>query len=212
MAELDNNWYLRQLWERSREKRDGASDADKVIAFPHHEIHEGHAYRTDLPVSSATSFDTNDVLLMAFNTPNSNKIVHMVVLAVATGAVTLQLFEDATVTATTPVGNAVMTIFNRNRNCPNMSDMTDTYSGVLGQITGSETGVGNGPPTVSDNGTTLFTERLGAGSPKAGGENRDITEWNLKSNSTYVAKVTANAENITAHLSLIWYEHVTIHD
>ncbi len=206
----DNNYHLRQLWERDLTRRDFSSNADIEITFAHSRVHAGYAYRADLTVSDGTTFDTADVLLMAFNTPNSNMWIHMVVFATSTGAATLEIFEDATVTAATPVGNSIIPIYNKNRNSAKISGITDTFSGALGQITGSETAIGNGPPTVSDNGTTIFTTELGATGPKVGGESRDLVEWVLRTNTTYVAKLTSHAENVTAHLALIWYENTTI--
>lgn len=204
---MDFNWHIQELWKRDQDRQDHITHADITITHAHHETHAGQAYRADL-TSSAADFDNTDVMIMAFDTPQSSKAVHLIIQVTVTNSSTLVFFEGATVTATTPAGNSVIPIYNKNRLYGDYSNVRDTYSGVAGQITGAETAIGNGPPTVAANGTTLFTEKLGSNKTKAGGESRDISEWVLKLDTTYVVKLTADTNDVVAHIALLWYEHV----
>ena len=199
--------YIKRLYERAQAKRDGMTDADVTIDYAHHEIHEGNSYRADLSVSTAATFDTTDAMIMTFKTPATGRWLHAIFFAKASDSCTLEILEGATVTATTPIGNGAITILNRERNGSKTSAVADTYSGVAGQVTGGETAVGNGPPTIAADGTTLYTEQIGGGSPKTGGESRDIAEWVLKADTVYAIRLTSNAENVLARVAMIWYEH-----
>ena len=166
----------------------------QTIEYEHHEIHGGSSY-----IASATDadLDTAQELVIAFTTPNTLKWLHMLAYASNTSAGTWEVLEGPTITLDT---GADMPVFNHNRN-------SAKTSGVLTIETVPEVGEMTLNPTITNDGTVLLTELIGAGREKVGGESRSNNEWVLRGNTTYAFRITGNANDGRATIKLTWYEH-----
>jgi len=161
---------------------DAVSGASVVIDFAHHELHEGdHYYAT-----GTTTLGIGEVLNILIVTPNTTKWAHLEGQIGTSGTATVGFYEGSTTSA---AGSAV-TEFNRNRNSANTAAVVVTTG-----------------PTITGDGTLIFTAQSGAGQ-RVGGDVRAQNEFILKQNTKYILRVTsAVATNVTNWL-VDWYEHV----
>jgi len=173
---------------------DASTLSMQTIEYEHHEIHSGSAY-----IASATDadLDTADELAIAFTTPNTLKWLHLVAYASNTSSGTWEVLEGPTITLDS---GADLPVFNHNRN-------SAKTSAVLTIETVPEVGEMTLNPTITNDGTVLMTELIGAGREKVGGESRSDNEWVLKQNTTYAFRITGNANDGRASIKLTWYEH-----
>ena len=173
------------------------TSAFKVISYGHHEIHGGSAYAVHVADSD---FDKSDEINVCFKTPDTTKWIHMFIMVACSVSATFDILEDATVTNGT--GSDYEPI-NRNRNSENASGVYSIKSTpVVNQV--------NITATISDDGTVVHTEALGAdkkGNMGAGA--RDADEYILKQNSVYAFRLTGAGvtDNGVAAIELSWYEH-----
>lgn len=151
-----------------------------TVPFDHHELHEGDRYVATGTVTLGTVNETHDI---AFNTPNSADLAHMVIDVYSSGASNYVLYEGGTVS-----GGGTVASYNRNRSSANTASVT-----VLGT------------PSVSATGTAIFEHHQGAG--RDAGISRDKNEWMLAANQTYLMRITAEATSNDVNWTLEWYEH-----
>jgi hypothetical protein len=156
----------------------------KTIDGAHHEVHEGSYYEVTYSVASIGALTTtDDTQQITWTTPNSTKLMNLVVNAYC-GATALFLFTEApTGGDATPTGTLVG--YNKNRSYPD-SPITISYDGT--EVSG---------------GTVLEREYLSGGKFGAG-ENRASQEWILKPNTKYAVSLYLNAAQPST-LSLGWY-------
>jgi len=166
-------------------KIDSTTRTLQVIDYAHHEIHAGAHFKAGF---QSLALDTDDTIELLFTTPDTAKWAHWVMTSQATGPVTIEVFEDTTVSnAGTPV-----TVFNRSRNSDNESVLTVTHT-----------------PTITGDGTKFATKWIGASGFKeqSGGDTRGDSEIILKKGTAYLIRLTANGDAIKAAIGGDWYEH-----
>lgn len=162
---------------------DPISDIPVFIDFPHHQLHEGETWQyTYGPIAIAQNGIVNIRVVVA-NVAATIRTPHAAAELDTNGEIWLEIFETPTFSAP---GTAV-TLYNRNRN-----------------IAGSPTTTVFTAPTVSAVGTKISGWIIGSGQ-KAGGSTKDSIEWDLKANTEYLYRITAQvASNIC--FRLIQYE------
>jgi len=170
------------------------------IEYEHHEIHAGDSYSC---VVTDTNLGENGRHVISFKTPNTNKHIHMVAEAIATGEAEWKFYEGMTVTDNT---GTTLPVYNRDRNSGNTSGVLDTSENpdLAGYAT-LDAGMGSG----SAYGTVIEHIAMGVGK-KVGGEARGIDEWILKPNTVYAFSLVSRAATNRVHIHLDWYEHTAM--
>lgn len=176
---------------------DQTSSALMVIAFAHHELHEGDSYEV---TAADESMSNNDTLIIAFRT-GATKNTHMLISFQATIAGHIDLIEGPTWDTNT--GTAT-TVHNRRRDSSNTSlieeDKSDTPAWTAGAVLVNPTGLADG--TVID---TRYA--LAAQAAREGGGERGTVEWVLTTSTQYAVRFTADGNSNGGFVSLNWYEH-----
>jgi hypothetical protein len=165
---------------------DPISDVPVFMDFPHHQLHEGETWQyTYGPVAMAQNAVLNFRIVVA-DVLATLRTPHVSTEVDSTGEVWLEIFE----TPTTSAGTAA-TFYNRNRNIAG-SPQTEIFTA----------------PTVTAAGTKLSGWIIRSGQ-KDGNATRDSIEWDLKANTTYLYRITAqSALNIA--FRLIQYEDLGV--
>lgn len=151
----------------------------------HAHIHDGHHYQyinyVTLNVGQTSDF--------VFQTPSTTARVHGVIEATSTAQVILACYEDSAANA----DGTLVTAINSNRNSANVA-------GAVIRI----------DPTVTDVGSLMFQETIGAGSNP--GQSRIGTlgrenELVLEANKKYLCRLTSEAQGARVTYRYFWYEH-----
>jgi hypothetical protein len=186
---------------------DRGTNTLQIIDYAHHEIHAGSAFTCHFSQTAPTG--VGEMTMIAFNTPNTTKWIHMLAEWSSTAASTATIYEIADLDVDEGTD---LTIYNRDRN-------SLTASTVSTIETVPEAGKATSYTVAQAAGATLSTANpiyhkyLGAGAAGAdtAGESRDAHEFILKQNTQY-AFVIANttADDNTHNIILNWYEHTNI--
>jgi len=146
---------------------------------PHHEVHEGRAFRVHLTTSNLSA----NPLTISLTAPASGAKVHLEYHADShdTGTFT---FKEGVSTS----GGSSLTAFNRARDSSNTTQVTNLLQGAT--ITG---------------GTVLDQANWGK-KEQGGGESRAENEWVLAPGETYSFELTGTV-NTPGNIRLDWYEH-----
>jgi len=186
---------------------DKATNTIQVIEYEHHEIHAGSAFACHWSQTSPTA--VGEMTMIAFNTPNTTKWIHMLATFSSTAAATAAIYEVADLDVDEGTDLA---IYNHDRN-------SSTASVVSTIETTPEAGKATSYTVAQAAGATLSTatpiylRNLGAAAAGAdtGGESRSNNEFILKQGTQY-AFVIANttADDNTHNIVLNWYEHTNI--
>lgn len=143
----------------------------------HHKIHSGEFFRAN----AEFTLSLGEVKKALFKT--GAKSSHIYGEIVTTGDSTIHFYEAPTTSADgTPVP-----VVNHNRNSSN-TPVSEVYDA----------------PTTSANGVLLDPFILGT-DKKAGGGERQVNEWVLKPNTSYLIVITANAASSYV-MKIDWYE------
>lgn len=180
-----------------RQEFDNLFKAPITIDVDHHELHEGHAFMAH---GVDTSMSATDTLIMAFKTPNSSRLLHMVISGHFKAAGHLNVDEGCTWTAET---GAATTVYNRER------DGTFSSSGILenadqAAFTASGKYILN--PTGYAAGTILHSDYTWSSGPIGGGS-RATEEIILSRDTAYCFVYIADGATNAADLQLDWDEH-----
>ena len=175
------------------------------IEYEHHEIHEGDSFVTH--VDNACT-NTGEMTVLAFNTPNTSKRIHLVASGTATSGATFQIIEAPSIDVDEAAGQ--LTPYNRNRTVSTASTVLSIKTvPVVAEVSyyyEAEAATANITKTVA-----LWTEIIGeTGNPstKSGGGTRGQSEFILSKNTQYCIIITSNDDNDNVHhISLNWYEH-----
>jgi hypothetical protein len=174
---------------------DPSSQALVQVDGPHYEIHRGAGfvgYVHDIDLDSAA-------ISIAFKTPNSAGLLHILPQASADKASTFEIFEAPTITAGTGTDRAAV---NRRRTSTSVSGVSSmAVTPVVGSYTYNS--------TITNTGTTLYTEVIGGGRGNFGStsSSRGTAEWILKPNTIYAFRLTASVNDTAAAIELDWYGH-----
>jgi hypothetical protein len=112
----------------------------------------------------------------------------MIYQVISTGEAWSYIYEDSTFSDTGTAG----LWYNRNRDSTNMAQTEISIA-----------------PTVSNTATLLWEGITGSG-VKAGGESRDLTEWVLGSNRSYLLRTTSKAAGNNIVQRLLIYEDLGV--
>ena len=181
---------------------DKSTNALMTIDYEHHELHGGSLFTCHY-VQEVT--DIADRSVIAFTTPAAKQI-HMIVHASCTAASHLLILEGAVGTA---AGATDLTVYNRNRNSDNTSELT-SIDGTEGSVSYYSLTT----DTAITGGTEIYKEYIGAGQQgqAAGGASRGSEEWILKASTVYDIELKAiDANTNNQNVELIWYEHTPKH-
>jgi hypothetical protein len=164
---------------------DTTTAALNTIDYAHHEIHEGNHFKGG---TQDLDIDTNQTLSYCLTTSDTTTWVHYQLTAQATGAVTVELYENPTI----ETYGAAITTYNRNRNSSNVASAT------MSLVT-----------NATNNGTKLSSKWIGGTGFKTsiGDELRADSEFVLKQNEQYLVVLTANADDCKVSIGADWYEH-----
>lgn len=161
------------------------------INLEHHEIHEGDSYIADKEVTAAS-------LDLAFKVPAGTKRMHLIFQWAAESKAHVEIYEGRTWTAGT---GSTVTIFNRDRNTPKSSQVQeDTGGSFVANMAVIQ------DPTGQAGGTIIHDEYSWS-DKKQTVRNRDVAEFILKNDETYVVKLTSDDGAKGLHIALHWYEH-----
>jgi hypothetical protein len=176
------------------------------IAYEHHEVHEGGAFSAFFQNALAA---IGEQTVIAFITPATGPLIHIVADAWANDSVDLIISEAPTIIGAGAAGNPVP--LNRNRQIATASQVTRTENPqTVGEVsTYNEAQAGASFTT----GTTLWQETFGGANhplAQAGGQTRGGREFVLAPATAYGFEIFANTNNATnTNLILTWYEHTS---
>jgi len=172
------------LEKEEADQTDVKAKARTTIEIEHSKVHQGKFY---FVTDYDTSVDTASPKYWHVKTPDSATRIHCV-LAITTnlGAV-IEMFENPTLTG----NGTALTVNNADRNSANTSSCLFYYD-----------------PTASADGTLLQKDRTGTYQPvtRLGGHIRQATEFILKQNTSYLVKVTPDADDTEVSFNAEFYE------
>ena len=188
-------------------KSDPATGALNTIDHAHHEIHSGSSFAVH--IDNITASADNARTLLGFETPAGTKWAHLVVIASASAAAEVFLYEGVTIDDDE---GTELTILDRNRNTANTSTMLSfEATPVAGQATWMTEAQVNG---ANFSATTILDHHIlvaGAGPKPAGGNTRSTQEWVLAPSTKYAVVVQNIGALVNTHaITLDWYEHTDL--
>lgn len=167
------------------------------IDSSHHEVHEGESFRSFVVDTTLASAET---LSLAFKTPPSPDLIHLVVEFITNGDAHVELLQAPTWTAnqsdtTAPIQNA-----RRGERSSFILENTNQAGFVASDVMiVNATGLSGG--TAIDT-TYTFTANTGG---QGGG--RDNEEWVLLPDTQYAVVLTSDEASNGGQIKLAWYEH-----
>lgn len=201
VEDMNVHGYNGTNWQGAR--IDSQTRAWNVIDYEHHEIHGGSSFSCHY-FNDCTNI--GEMTMIAFNTPDTAKWIHIVFEASSTAAAYMAIYEDADLDVDEGTD---LTIWNRDRN-------SATASVVSTIETVPEAGKATSYTEAQAAGATLSTaselERHYMGAAAAGadvsGQARATSEWILQQNTQYAfVIVSTTADDNTHSIRLSWYEH-----
>lgn len=182
---------------------DSQTRAMNVIDYEHHEIHGGSSFTCHY---NNDTTNTGEMTMIAFNTPNTTKWIHVVFEAQVTAAAYMAIYETADLDVDEGTDLA---IYNRDRN----SIVASVVSTVE---TTPEAGKATSYNEAQAAGATLSTATelmrhymgaAAAGADVSGGL-RATSEFILKQATQYAFVIVATSDDTNTHnITLSWYEH-----
>jgi hypothetical protein len=170
---------------------DKVTNSLQTVAYYHHEIHSGSAYR----VWAQESVTANAPHTIALLTPNSAKQMHLEGIVSSANSAILFFYEMPNA----PTANGTpLTPRNANRNYTDNSAtqfvFEDSTLNLTANIILAHTHIGSAGNRPND--------------PSFGGSSESRKEWVLKQNTWYALQVTDTSED-AQEMSIIldWYEH-----
>ena len=199
-------WELEQLRLFFNIAKDDASGVLGVIDYEHHAIHDGDSFVCHY---SNTVTNINEMTVIAFNTPDTTRWVHVVVEYTATALARALLIEAPSIDV--DEGTALL-IFNRDRNSAKESGVLSIETApVANRATSYNEAQATGANITINAANTVSEHHIGGGSGPfgTGGGQLQRDEYILKQNTQYafILEALNNDDNIhNMHVS--WYEHV----
>ncbi len=177
---------------------DELSSAIVSVDFPHHEIHDGESFTSDIVDEQ---LGNNDTIILAWKTPSAPALVHMVLEFNTLVGGDLTLWEGATWTAGTGSLNPIL---NRKRDSVTTSILLEDTTGpgftatdnLSANVTGLNTGAAIQLHHFHAWGVKNKISAVGA---------RD-DEWLLNPDTQYALVFTSSAVSNKAQITVNWYE------
>lgn len=172
---------------------DKSSKAVSILAYEHHEIHDGNHYNIRNFVSGLGS---GVPICYGITTPNGSSWMHLLWDTEGTTQTEVRFWEGATLSGGTTV-NSVNNNRNSTKTCGCIWQFNSVVSGAVG---------------VATSGTLLENHSKGweATTPSKGSLNASITredEWVLKSGTTYLWVAKSVGANNVVDFSFRYYMH-----
>jgi hypothetical protein len=162
-----------------------------VIDFDHHQIHEGEAFQYSW--YGAVNTTSRDFKIVVPTATATIRTPHLMTEVIADGSALVYMYEGTTFSSE---GIEDTAVYNRNRNIV-VAAATKVYV------------AGGTALTVNALGTKLYTGMLIAASKASLTSDRSLSEWDLKSNTVYLIRVTTGqATNVLVRLN--WYEDLGV--
>ena len=185
---------------------DAATNAMETIEYEHHEVHSGSSFTCHYD-NEVTNI--GEMTVIAFNTPDTTKWVHLIAAVGSTGACYVGIYEDTSIDVDE---GTQLTIYNRNRNSATTATVTSIETAP---VANKATSFNEGQAAAANITLTTELERnyLGAGERKTvGGSGRASQEWVLEQAQQYcVMLYSLTADTVTHNITLDWYEHTDRH-
>ena len=170
------------------------------IDFEHYEIHEGNSYTC---YNDELTMQTTETINFAFKTPAlTSAEIHMIVEYESLVGGTLEILEAATWTAQS---GTIYVPINRNRNSTNTSTITGNETTTT--FTANEVGY-DVTTILTTNATTIWFDRSVGANIKTPNPQREMREFILDAETTYVVRYTAVGNSNSGFIRLSWYEHL----
>ncbi len=190
--------------------RDGASNALGIIDFEHEKIHAGESFVCHF---SNEVTNINEMTVIAFNTPDTTRWIHVVVEYTATALARALLVEAPSIDVDE---GTELKIFNRDRNTvadPEKYSKVSTIETVPseGSATSYDEGQAGGANISIAAANTISEHHIGGGSGPhgTGGGQLQRDEYILARNTQYAFILEALNNDTNIHnLHVSWYERV----
>ncbi len=170
---------------------DSKSKVPVFIDIEHSRIHGGNAYKVDKKI-------TGTVLDLAFKVPSGIKRMHLIFQWAVESKAHIEVYEGRT---WDPSTGSQLTIFNRDRNSANTSQVQEDTTGSFA----ANMAVVQDPTNQS--GGTVIHDEYSWSDKKQTIRSRDIAEFILKNDEVYIVKLTSDDGSKGLHLTLHWYEN-----
>jgi len=183
--------------------RDNASDALQSIDLEHYKIHAGDSFVCHY---SNTVTNTGEMTVIAFNTPDTARWLHLVTEFSASALAAVMLVEAPSIDVDE---GADLPVFNRDRNSARTSEVTtiETVPEANKVTSYDETQAAGANITKT---TQIFVHHIGSGAGpfSTGGGQKQRDEYILKQNTQYALIIEALTDDDNVHnIMASWYEH-----
>jgi hypothetical protein len=182
---------------------DSQTRAWNTIEYEHHEIHAGSSFTCHY---SNDTTNTGEMTMIAFNTPNTTKWLHIIIEASSTAGSYLAIYEVADLDVDE---GTQLAVYNRDRNSATTSVITSIETvPVANKATSYNEAQAAGATLSTANEIFRFYMGAAAAGADIRGEARAAAEWILKQNTQYAFVIVATSNDDNTHnLVLSWYEH-----
>jgi hypothetical protein len=180
---------------------DGATSSFSTVSLSHEKIHNGKHYTITYAVADLGAATTpNDMMTLAFTTPNTTAWLHMLITATSAAGTRFRFIRGKTGGGGT--GTGIIDAQNNNHNSSNTSSIINQAgTPAAGSVTYDST-LFTGGVSVID----VFIGTTGQGNAVIGGEARGDNENILKQDTEYQVSLF-NTANVAGSISLSWYHH-----
>ena len=162
-----------------------------MIDFDHHQIHEGETWQYHW--YGAVNNTSKDFKVVVPTAAATTRTPHLVVEFISDATAFLLLYEGTTFSS---AGVEDTAVYNRNRN--------------IGGAPGTKVYVTGGTAlTVDALGTEIYRGWTIASARASVSSDRSLSEWDLKSNTTYLVRITTTGQ-ANALLRMNWYEDLGV--
>lgn len=173
---------------------DVISNIPVIIDYAHHQVHEGETWSFFYPVAALANNASADIRISVPVLEATVRTPHLAFEIIADGAADAYLHEGTTFSS----GGVSQTIYNRNRN-------------IVGNPSTVIYTTGTTALTVNALGTQIWQGMLTGTKTSAGGGDRSVEEWDLKSNTEYLLRVTSRvAGGIKLLVRINFYEDLGV--
>ena len=170
------------------------------VDFAHYQIHKGNSF---IAHNDELTMATTETINFAFKTPVLTAgEIHMIVEYETLIGGTLEILEAATWTAQT---GTIYVPINRDRNSSNQALITGNETTTL--FTANEIAF-DVTTILTTNATVIHMDRAPDVQKKAATSPRELSEFILKAETTYVIRFTAIGDSNSGFIRLSWYEHL----
>ena len=199
-------WTLEQLRLFFNVAKDDASGKLGVIDLEHLRIHDSDSFVCHF---SNTVTNNGEMTVIAFNTPDTTRWIHVVVEYTATAFARALLIEAPSIDVDE---GAALLIFNRNRNSAKASGVLSIETiPVANRATSYNEAQAAGANITINAANTVSEHHIGGGSGPfgTGGGQMQRDEYILRQNTQYAFILEALNDDDNIHnLHVSWYEHV----